>query len=161
MLGFARVSFIATPSRAVGEHEAQLMMSLPSQPISPFAQPTFTGFIALTKRSDFCWDVGGRRFLLPAYRSRGPQQISRGKNTECTAAAALITAPVSVGFWASRYEARSPDRIGLFKGLLAFGAAVRLRLLPHTTSRHQRIAVSRRERCVQLPSTYGCYQLAP
>ena len=66
MLGFARVSFIATPSRAVGEHEAQLMMSLPSQPISPFAQPTFTGFIALTKRSDFCWDVGGRRFLLPA-----------------------------------------------------------------------------------------------
>jgi hypothetical protein len=57
----------------------------------------------------------GRRCLLPAYRSRGPMQISQGKNTGCTAAPALNTAPTSVGFWASRSLARSPDRPGLYE----------------------------------------------
>ncbi len=42
------------------------------------------------------------RCLLQVYRSRGPMQISLGKNTGCPAAAAPITAPASVGFWASR-----------------------------------------------------------
>ena len=48
---------VAAPLRAVGEHEAQLTVSRPSQPISPFAQPAFTGVIAPTKRSDFCMGI--------------------------------------------------------------------------------------------------------
>ena len=43
-----------------------------------------------------------RRCLLPAYRSRGPMHISQGKDTECTAAPGLNTAPISVGFRALR-----------------------------------------------------------
>jgi hypothetical protein len=39
---------------------------------------------------------------------------------------------------------------GLLRASLAFGAAARLRLPPHTASQH-----------VQLPSACGCYQLAP
>ena len=85
-----------------------------------------------------------RRCLLPAYRSRGPMQISQGKDTECTAAPGLNTAPISVGFRASRSLARSPDRPGLSKASLAFGAAACLRLLPHTASRRQGLGVSRR-----------------
>lgn len=54
VLGCVRVPSDAAPLRAVGEHEAQLTVSRPSQPISPFAQPAFTGVVALTKRSDFC-----------------------------------------------------------------------------------------------------------
>ena len=64
-------------------------------------------------------------------------QTSLGKNTGCPAAAVPITAPTSVGFWASRLEARSPGRPGLLRASLAFGAAVRLGLLPHTASRRQ------------------------
>ena len=85
-----------------------------------------------------------RRCLLPAYRSRGPMQISQGKDTECTAAPGLNTAPISVGFRALRSLARSPDRPGLSKASLAFGAAACLRLLPHTASRRQGLGVSRR-----------------
>src|SRR5271166_47792 len=104
-----------------------------------------------------------RRCLLPAYRSRGPMQISQGKDTECTAAPGLNTAPISVGFRALRSLARSPDRPGLSKASLAFGAAACLRLLPHTASRRQGLGVSRRRslHCMQLPSARGCYQLAP
>ena len=58
--------------------------------------------------------------------------ISQGKDTECTAAPGLNTAPISVGFRALRSLARSPDRPGLSKASLAFGAAACLRLLPHT-----------------------------
>ena len=64
-------------------------------------------------------------------------QTSLGKNTGCPAAAVPITAPTSVGFGASRLEARSPGRPGLLRASLAFGAAVRLGLLPHTASRRQ------------------------
>ena len=64
-------------------------------------------------------------------------QISLGKNTECPAASVPITAPTSVGFWASRSLARSPGRTGLLRASLSFGAAVRLGLLPHTASRRQ------------------------
>src|SRR5271166_1827538 len=85
-----------------------------------------------------------RRCLLPAYRSRGPMQISQGKDTECTAAPGLNTAPISVGFRALRSLARSPDRPGLSKASLAFGAAACLRLLPHTASRRQGLGISRR-----------------
>ena len=85
-----------------------------------------------------------RRCLLPAYRSRGPMQISQGKDTECTAAPGLNTAPISVGFRALRSLARSPDRPGLSKASLSFGAAACLRLLPHTASRRQGLGVSRR-----------------
>jgi hypothetical protein len=47
MLRSVRASPVAAPLRAVGEHEAQLTVSRPSQPISPFAQPAFTGVIAV------------------------------------------------------------------------------------------------------------------
>jgi hypothetical protein len=46
--------------------------------------------------------------ILPLARSRiamarrGPAQTSLGKSTGCPAAPAPITAPASVGFWASR-----------------------------------------------------------
>src|ERR1700684_1276018 len=83
------------------------------------------------------WASTRRRCLLRVYRSRGPSQISLGKNTGCPAAPAPITAPASVGFWASRLETRSPGRSGLHRGSLAFGAAVRLGLLLHTASRRQ------------------------
>src|SRR5271166_2295401 len=104
-----------------------------------------------------------RRCLLPAYRSRGPMQISQGKDTECTAAPGLNTAPISVGFRALRSLARSPDRPGLSKASLAFGAAACLRLLPHTASRRQGLGVSRRRslHAVAFSSARGCYQLAP
>src|SRR5262249_41882406 len=46
-----------------GESKAQLTGTRPSQSISPFAPPAFTGFHAPTKRSDFCMDVG--RSSLP------------------------------------------------------------------------------------------------
>jgi hypothetical protein len=71
-------------------------------------------------------------------------QISQGKDTECTAAPGLNTAPISVGFRALRSLARSPDRPGLSKASLSFGAAACLRLLPHTASRRQGLGVSRR-----------------
>jgi len=67
----------------------------------------------------------------------GPMQTSLGKNTGCPAAAVPTTDPTSVGFWASRSWARSPGRIRLLRASLAFGAAVRLGLLPHTASRRQ------------------------
>ena len=102
MLGSVRASPVVAPLRAVGEHEAQLTVSRPSQPISPFARPAFTGVIAPTKRSDFCRDIVPSSCLLQVYRSRGPLQTSLGKNTGCPAAPAPITAPASVGFWASR-----------------------------------------------------------
>jgi len=57
VLGYVRASAAAAPLRAVGEHEAQLTVSRPSQPISSFAQPAFTGVIAPTKRSDFCMGI--------------------------------------------------------------------------------------------------------
>jgi hypothetical protein len=107
------------------------------------------------------WASAGRRCLLPAYRlgyqaharrgdPHGPMQTSQGKDTGCTAAPVPNTAPTSVGFWASRSLARSPDRPGLLRASLSFAAAARLGLPPHTASQH-----------VQLPSACGCYQLAP
>jgi hypothetical protein len=82
--------------------------------------------------------------------SADPCRSPRVRYTECTAAPVPNTAPISVGFWASRSFARSPDRPGLPRASLSFGAAARLRLPPHTSSRR-----------VQLPSACGCYQLAP
>src|SRR5450830_751502 len=90
------------------------------------------------------WASTRRRCLLQVYRSRGPTQISLGKNTGCPAAPAPITASASVGFWASRSKTRSPGRSGLLRSSLSFGATVCLGLLPHTASRRQQIAVSRR-----------------
>ena len=111
------------------------------------------------------WPSAGRRCLLPAYRShpiaharwgalRGPMQTSQGKDTGCTAAPGPNTAPISVGFWASRSLARSPDRPGLRRASLTFGAAARLRLLPHTTSRRQ-AGLSR-----DAPPACSCLRLA-
>ncbi len=51
--------------RAVGEHEAQLTVTRPSQPISPFAPRALPRFIAHTKRSDF-WAGIGRSSLPPS-----------------------------------------------------------------------------------------------
>lgn len=107
------------------------------------------------------WPSSRRRCLLQVYRSRGPMQISLGKNTGCPAAPAPITAPASVGLWASRSWTRSPDRFGLPRGSLSFGAAVRLGLLPHTASRRQGRRLTTAYPCVQLPLARGCYQLAP
>lgn len=55
--GCVRWLVLPAPRRAVGEHEAQLPWSRLSQSISPFAPPAFTGFLATTKRSDFCKGV--------------------------------------------------------------------------------------------------------
>src|SRR6516164_9405302 len=57
--------------------------------------------------------------------------------------------------------ARSPDRPGLHRASLTFGAAARLRLLPHTASRRQAGLSRDAPTCVQLPSACGCFQLAP
>jgi hypothetical protein len=146
--GYVRRACLPAPLRAVGESKAQLTGTRPSQSISPFAPPAFTGFHAPTKRSDFCMDVGrlslppsGLPLALIAHARwgalRGPMQTSQGKDTGCTAAPGPNTAPISVGFWASRSFARSPDRPGLHRASLTFGAAARLRLLPHTASRRQ------------------------
>ena len=86
------------------------------------------------------WASSGCRCLLPVYRSRGPTWISLSKNTECPVTPAPLTAPASVGFWASRSQTRSPGRSGLLRGSLSFGATVRLELLPHTASRRQGLA---------------------
>jgi len=66
-----------------------------------------------------------------------PCRPPRVRCAECPAAAVPITVPTSVGHRASRSKARSPGRTGLLRALLAFGAAVRLGLLPHTASRPQ------------------------
>ena len=161
-LGCVRRPIAPAPVRAVGEHEAQLTVTRPSQPISPFAPRALPRFIAPTKRSDFWAGVGWSSLPpsgLPLHR--GPVQTSPGKNTGCPAAAAPITAPASVGFWASRSKARSPGWTGLPRSSLAFGAAVRLGLLPHTASRRQHRASHDGPCCVQLPPAHGCYQLAP
>src|SRR5262249_54724791 len=42
-------------------------------------------------------------------------QTSQGNDTGCTAAPGTNTGPISVGFWASRSLARSPDRPGLHR----------------------------------------------
>jgi hypothetical protein len=52
-LGCVRRPVAPAPVRAVGEHEAQLTVTRPSQPISPFAPRALPRFIAHTKRSDF------------------------------------------------------------------------------------------------------------
>jgi hypothetical protein len=102
------------------------------------------------------WASSRRRCLLRVYRSgatiaqaqwkvaRGPTQTSLGKDTGCPAAAAPLTTPTSVGFWVSRSKTRSPGRPGLLRSSLSFGATVRLGLLPHTASRRQQMAASRR-----------------
>jgi len=73
-------------------------------------------------------------------------QTSQGKDTGCTAAPVLNTAPISVGFWASRSLARSPHRPGLSEASLSFGAAARLPAsFPHGLAAPSRI-VSRRSR---------------
>jgi hypothetical protein len=89
------------------------------------------------------------------------QRYARTSLSGCSAAAAPITAPASVGLRASRSKARSPGRHGLSRSSLAFGAAVRLGLLPHTASRRQHRASRDGPCCVQLPPAHGCYQLAP
>jgi hypothetical protein len=61
--GCVRRAPLPAPLRAGGESEAQLTVTRPSQSISPFAPPAFTGFHATTKRSDFCMGVG--RSSLP------------------------------------------------------------------------------------------------
>ena len=138
--GYVRCARLPAPLRAVGEREAQLTVTRSSQSISPFAPPAFTGFDATTRRSDFCMGIG-QSSLPPSSlpledaSNRGPTQTSQGKDTEFTAAPVPNTAPTSVGFWASRSKARSPGRPGLLRASLAFGAAARLRLLPHTASR--------------------------
>ena len=115
--------------------------------------------------------LGGHRLVVVAFfrptamcchqRNNGPAQISPGNDTGCPAAPAPLTASASVGFWASRTEARSPGWDGLSRILLTFGAAVRLGLLPHTASRRQHRASHDGPCCVQLPPAHGCYQLAP
>jgi hypothetical protein len=123
-----------------------------------------TGFHRLRryyKRSDFCMGIGWSSLPPSSLPRRGPTQTSQGKNAGCTAAPVPTTAPTSVGFWASRSNARSPGRPGLLRASLSFGAAACLRLLPHTASRRQ-VGLSRdAPTCVQLPSACGCYQLAP
>ena len=74
------------PPRAVGEHEAQLTVSRPSQSISPFAPRALPASSLIRRDPTSAWASSGRRCLLPVYRSRGPTQISPGKNTGCPAA---------------------------------------------------------------------------
>jgi hypothetical protein len=117
---------------------------------------------------------GSRRLRRCNPRPAGPagqQKTRRGRSragcdqwrdvSAMATAAAPITVPASVGLRASRSKARSPGWDGLLRSSLAFGAAVRLGLLPHTTSRRQHRASHDGPRCVQLPSAHGCYQLAP
>jgi hypothetical protein len=82
-----------------------------------------------------------RRCLLRVYREGNSlADLCRPpwvRCTGCPAAAVPTTDPTSVGLWASRSWARSPGRTRLLRASLAFGAAVRLGLLPHTASRPQ------------------------
>jgi hypothetical protein len=55
--GCVRRARLPVPLRAIGEGEAQLTVTRPSQSISPFAPPAFAGLRATTKRSDFCMGV--------------------------------------------------------------------------------------------------------
>ena len=64
-LGCVRRPLAPAPVRAVGEHEAQLTVIRPSQPISPFAPRALPRFIAHTRRSDF-WTGIGRSSLPPS-----------------------------------------------------------------------------------------------
>ena len=111
----------------------------PSLPLLRRLSPAST---LLRRDPTSAWASAGRRCLLPAYRAgyqaharrgtlRGPMQTSQGKDTGCTAAPVPNTAPTSVGFWASRFPARSPDRPGLYEASLAFGAAAPTASSPH------------------------------
>ena len=147
--GCVRRSPLPAPLQAVGEGEAQLTVTRASQSISPFAPPAFAGFRAPMKRSDSCLGIG-RSSLPPSglplgipgacatrYPWADPCRPPRVRYSGFAAAPVPLTAPTSVGFWASRSKARSPGRPGLLRASLAFGAAARLRLLPHTASQRQ------------------------
>ena len=62
---------IFVPFRAVGECEGQLPWSSAFQSISPFAPPTFAGFNACMRRSDFSTGLGSSSFPSPILPPRG------------------------------------------------------------------------------------------
>ena len=75
--GCVRGAWLPAPLRAGGEREDQLTGLRLSQPISPFARPTFIGFIATTRRSDFSTGIerssfSPRALPLPADPWRSP-----------------------------------------------------------------------------------------
>ena len=145
------------PLRAVGEHEGQLPWFCAFQSISPFALLAFTGFIAPTRRSDFSLGFGQSFSLPPALpRFRGPKEISWSKNNQCPAAPVPHTVLATVEYWASRFRARLPPPGRPHGASLAFGAAVRLRLLPHAPSRCRAVAFGS-----QLPPTGPVGDLHP
>jgi len=86
-------------------------------------------------RSDF--SAGINRSSLPSsgLPTCGPAEISWGKIEQCPAASALTTPrpPTDIGRCVGRHA--NPGPRSPFEGSLAFGAAVRLRLPPHTPSR--------------------------
>jgi hypothetical protein len=114
------------PSRAIGEGEAQLTVTRPSQSISPLLHATPASAL-LRRDPTSAW---GQLVVVAPFRPTAcadPCRPPSGPNT----------APISVGFWASRSLARSPDRPGPHRDSLAFGSEHCLRLLPHTASRRQ------------------------
>ncbi len=99
------------------------------------------------RRSDF--SAGINRSSLPSSGLTicGPVEISWGKIEQCPAASALTTPrpPTDIGRCVGRHA--NPGPRSPFEGSLTFGAAVRLRLPPHTPSR-DRLRLSN----VQTPS---------
>jgi hypothetical protein len=93
-------------------------------------------------RSDF--SLGISRSSLPPsdLPQRGPNEISWGKIKQCPAAPALTTPRPRSDIGRRVWRHANPGPKSLLEGSLAFSAAVRLRLPPHTPSR-ERYALSR------------------
>ena len=106
-LGCVRGLGRPAPRRAVGEHEAQLPWSRPSQSISSLCS---TGFHRLPRYYEEIRLLHGHRpVVVASFGSTARADPCRPpwvRCTGCPAASVPITAPASVGFWASRSKAR-------------------------------------------------------
>ncbi len=89
------------------------------------------------ERSDF--SSGISRSSLPSsdLPQRGPNEISWGKIKQCPAAPALTTPRPRSDIGRRAWRHANPGPKSLLEGSLAFSAAVRLRLPPHTPSRER------------------------
>ena len=164
--GYVRGPVASAPGWAVGERQFQLMLDRSSQSISPFALPTFTGFLARMERSDFWADID-RSSLPPP----GLPSLCKAQTTDLPRPPRVRTLNVPPP------PLRLPPQPRLDFGRHVHGHAhpaetasmeftlVRCCGLPPASSPHDLAAKAEpsRDRSVymQLPSAHGCYQLAP
>ena len=150
------------PSRAVGEHEAQLTVTRPSQPISPFAPRAFH---PLHRSYEEIRLLDAHRLVVVAsFRPTAhadPCQISPGKDTGCPAAPLPLPLRSRLDFGRRvprhAHPTDRPVQELHLRSVLQFASGffpTRPRGARHRASHDGPC-------CMQLPPAHGCYQLAP